>query len=77
MCQVKIKTKDRKTVFNLAMLNRTEFVLVGISVLISANFILLCLFLLSTPVANFLIILIRDNNNGYPGKSDSSGAPGH
>ena len=33
--------------------------LLGIFVLIIANFILLCLFLLSTPVANFLITLIK------------------
>ena len=51
--------------------------LVGIFILIIANFILLSLFLLLTPVANVLIILIRDNNNGRPGGPNSGGSVGH
>ena len=47
------------------MAKTIDTVLLGIFVLIIANFILLSLLLLSTPVANFLITLIKEYNNGY------------
>ena len=51
--------------------------LLGIFVLIIVNFILLCLFSLSTPVANFLITLNKELNNGYFSSSISGGPPGY
>ena len=49
----------------------------GIFVLIIVNFILLWLFPLSTIVANFLIAIRHENNNGHTGGSYTGGAPGH
>ena len=45
-------------------------------VLIIVNFILFWLFPLSTIVANFLIALRQENNNGHPGGSYTKGRPG-
>ena len=46
--------------------------LLGIFILIIAIFILLCLFLLSTPVVNYLITRKSEFNNGLSG-----GPPGY
>ena len=54
------------------MSKKIDTALLGICVLIIANFILLCLFLLSTLVANLLIYLIKTFNNGYFSSSISS-----
>ena len=51
--------------------------LLGIVVLIIANFILLSLFSLSTPVANCLITLRKELNNGYLSSSILGGPPGY
>ena len=59
------------------MSKKIDPVLLEIFVLIIANFILLCLFLLSTPVANFIITLIKEYNNGYFTSSLSDGPPGY
>ena len=77
MDKVKTKAKDRQIVYNLSESNRTEFVSMGIFVLIIVNFILLWLFPLSTIVANCLIALRQENNNGHPGGSYTDGLPGH
>ena len=47
--------------------------LLGIVVLIIANLILFCLISLSTPVANLLITLRQESNNGYFISSISGG----
>ena len=47
------------------MSTKIDIVLLGIFVLIIANFILLFLLLLSTPVANFNKTLIKEYNNNY------------
>ena len=75
--KVKTKATDRKIVYNLPESKRTEFASMGIFLLIIANFILLWLFSLSTIVANFLIALRQENNNGHPGGSYTGGPPGH
>ena len=77
MNKVKTKAQDRQIVYNLLESNRTEFASMGIFVLIIVNFILLWLFLLSTIVANFLITLRQENNNGLPGGSYTGGPPKH
>ena len=51
--------------------------LVEIFVLIIANFILLCLFLFTTIVANILITLNKEFNNGYFSSSILGGPPGY
>ena len=77
MDKVKTKSTKRQIVYNLSKSKRTEFASNGIFDLIIVNFILLCLFRLSTIVANFLIALKQENNNGHPGKSYTGGPPGH
>ena len=77
MDKVKTKATKRQIVFNLSESTRTEFTLIGIFVLIIVNFILLWLFPLSTIVANSLIALKQENNNGHPGGSYTGGPPGH
>ena len=77
MDKVKTKAQNRQIVYNLSESNRTEFASMGIFVLIIVNFILLWLFPLSTIVANFLIKLRQENNNGHPGGSYTGGPPGH
>ena len=77
MDKVKSKAQDRQIVYNLSESNRTEFASMGIFVLIIVNFILLWLFPLSTIVANCLITLRQENNNGHPGGSYTGGPPGH
>ena len=77
MDKVKPKATKRQIVYNLSESGRTEFVSIGIFVLIIVNFILLWLFSLSTIVANFLIALRQENNNGHPGGSYTGGPPGH
>ena len=59
------------------MSNKIDNALVGIFVLLIANFILLCLSLLSTPVANCLITQNKKLNNGYLISSISGGPPGY
>ena len=75
----KVKTKATKCqiVYNLSASRRMEFASIGIFVLIIVNFIFLWLFPLSTIVANFLIALRQENNNGHPGGSYTGGPPGH
>ena len=51
--------------------------LLGILVLIVANCILLCLCLLSTPAANYLITLRKEFNYGYVSSSISGRPPGY
>ena len=75
--KVKTKATDRKIVYNLPESKRMEFASMGIFVLIIVNFILLWLFPLSTIVANFLIALRTENNNGHPGGSYTGGPPGY
>ena len=77
MDKVKTKAQDRQIVYNLLESKRTEFASMGIVVLIIVNFILLWLFPLSTIIANFLIALRQNNNNGHPEGSYTSGPPGH
>ena len=77
MNKVKTKAQDRQIVYNLSESKRTEFASIEIFVLIIVNFILLWLFSLSTIVANFLIALRQENNNGHLGGSYTGGAPGH
>ena len=77
MDKVKTKATDRKIVYNLPESTRTEFASMKIFVLIIVNFIFLWLFPLSTIVANFLIALRQENNNGHPGGSYTGGPPGH
>ena len=77
MDKVKTKATDRKIVYNLPESKRTEFASMGIFVLINVNFILLCLFPISTIVANFLIALRQENKNGHPGGSYTGGPPGY
>ena len=67
------KTQTRQKVYNLSMSKSIGTALLGIFVLIIANFILLCLILLSTPCANFLITLRKEYNNGYFSSSISGG----
>ena len=59
------------------MSKKIDTVLLGIVVLIIANFILLCLMLLSTPVANFIKTSIKEYNNGYFTSSLSDKPPGY
>ena len=73
----KTKATKRQIVYNLSESKKTEFASIGIFVLIIVNFILLWLFLLSTIVANFLIALRQENNNGHPEESYTGGPPGH
>ena len=77
MDKVKTKATKRQIVYNLSESKRTEFASIGIFVLIIVNFILLRLFPLSTIVANFLIALRQENNNGHPGGSYTGGSHGH
>ena len=77
MDKLKTKATKRKIDYNLSESGRTKFASFGIFVLIIFNFILLWLFPLSTIVANFLIVLRQENNNGHPRGSYSGGAPGH
>ena len=77
MDKVKTKATDRKIVYNLQESKRTEFASMGIFVLIIVNFILLWLIPLSTIVANFLIALRQENNNGHPGGSYTGRPFGH
>ena len=77
MNKVKTKAQDRQIVYNLSESNRTEFASMGIFILIIVNFLLLWLFPLSTIVANFLITLRQENNNGHPGGSYTGGPSGH
>ena len=51
--------------------------LLGIFVVIIANFILLCLYSLSTPVANYLITLRKEFDNWYVSSSISGWPPGY
>ena len=71
------KKQPREKVYNIAMSKKIDNALLEIFVLIIANFILLCLVLLSTPVANFLITLIKKFINGYFSSSISGGPPGY
>ena len=73
MDKVKIITQDRQIVYNVSDSNRTKFASMKIFVLIIVNFLLLWLFPLSTIVANFLITLRQENNNGHPGGSYTGG----
>ena len=77
MDKVKTKATKRQIVYNLSEPRRMEFASIGIFVLIIVNFILLWLFPSSTIVANFLIALRQENNNGHPGGPYTGGAPGH
>ena len=77
MDKVITKATERQIVYNLSESKRTEFASIGIFVLIIVNFVLLWLFPLSTIVANFLIALRQENNNGNPGGSYTGGPPGH
>ena len=77
MDKVKTKATKRQIVYNLLESKRTEFASIGIFVLIIVNFILLWLFPLSTIVANFLIAIKQEINNGHPGGSYTGGPPGH
>ena len=71
------KSTDIKKVYNLSMSKKIDTILLEIYVLIIANFILLCLLLLSTFVANFIKTLIKEYNNGYFTSSLSDGPPGY
>ena len=73
----KTKVQDRQILYNLSELKRTEFASMGIFVLIIVNFIFLWLFPLSTIVANLLIALRQENNNGHPGGSYTGEPSGH
>ena len=64
-------------IYNLLRSKRTEFAAMGIFVLIIVNFILLWLFALSTIIANFIIALRQENNNGHHGGSYTVGAHGN
>ena len=77
MDKVKTKAQDRQIVYNLSESNRTKFASMKIYVLIIVNFLLLWLFSLSTIVANFLITLRTENNNGHPGGSYTGKLPGY
>ena len=77
MDKVKTKATKRQIVYNLIESKRTEFASIAIFVLIIVNFILLWLLPLSTIVANFLIAIKQENNNGDPGGSYTGGPPGH
>ena len=77
MDNVKTKATKRQIVYNLSETRRTEFVSIGIFVLIIVKFILLWLFPLSKIVANFVIALRQENNNGHPGGLYTGGPPGH
>ena len=77
MDKVKIKATVRQIICNLSESKRTVFASIKIFVLIIDNFILLWLFSLSTIVANFLIALRHENNNGHSGGSYTGGPPGH
>ena len=77
MDKVKTKVQDRQIVYNLSESKRTEFASMGNFVLLIVNFILLWLFPLSTILANFLIAIRQENNNGHPGGSFTGGPPGH
>ena len=77
MDKVKTKALNRQIIYNLSELKRTEFASMKIFVLIIVNFIFLWLFPLSTIVANFLIGLRQENNNGHPGGSYTGGPPRH
>ena len=77
MNTVKTKAQDRQIVYNLSESNRTEFASMGIFILIIVNFLFLWLFQLSTIVANFLITLRQNNNNGHPEGSYTGGPPEH
>ena len=77
MDNVKTKATKRQIVYNLSETRRTEFVSIGIFVLIIVKFILLWLFPLSWIYANFLITLRQENNNGHSGGSYTGGPPGH
>ena len=77
MDKVKTKAQDRQIVYNLSESKRTEFASIGIFILIIVNFILLWLFPLSIIVANFLIAIRQENNNGHSGRSYTGGPPGH
>ena len=59
------------------MSKKIDTALLRIFVLIIANFRLLCLISLSTLVANFLITLRKEFNNGYFSSSISGGPPGY
>ena len=59
------------------MSKKIDTALLGIFVLIIAYFILLCLLLLSTPVADFIKTLIKEYNNGYFTSSLSDGPQGY
>ena len=58
MDKVKFKAQDRPIVYNWS--KKTEFVSIGIFILIIVNFILFCLLLSSTIVANFIIALRQE-----------------
>ena len=77
MNKVKTKATKRQIVYNHSESKRTKFASIGIFELIIVNFILLWQFPLSTIVANFLIALRQENNNGHPGGSYTGGPPGH
>ena len=59
------------------MSKKIDTVLHGIFVLIIANFILLCLLLLFTPVVNFIKTLIKEYNIGLFISWLSDGPPGY
>ena len=75
MDKVKTKATDHHRVYNLLESKRTEFALMGIVVKIIVNFIFLWLLPLSTIVANFLIALTEENNNGHTKGSYTGGLP--
>ena len=77
MDKIQTKQQDCQIVYNLSESKKTEFASMEIFVLIIVNFILFWLFPLSTIVANVLIALKQETNNGHPGGSYTGGTPGH
>ena len=68
---IKPKAQNCPKVFNLVVVNRTEFALIGIFVLQFVNLILLLLNLLSTVVIFLIRYLNNTEHNERPGMSDS------
>ena len=76
MDNMKTKATKRQILYNLSESNRMEFASIEIFVLIIVKFILLLRFPLLTIVANWLILLRQENNNGHSGASYTGGPPG-
>ena len=72
--KIRSKAQTLQQEYDLAMSKTIDTALRKIFVLIIANFILLCLFSLSTPVANFLKALRNKFNNDHFSLS-TSGKP--